>query len=867
MIKKIQESILYKWLKKWNNFDFISYIKLFKLSAFYPVFIIGSVIFLFDNLFDNYIKAVVKYMFGNYTFRMESDLIFGVFVIFAFYNFILKIRKYSIPTLNSVLIFLIINLVYFLKFKNNELYEYSHFSFTPLNTITHLSVFLESVLLLTISYKTSQKALIKENSSYFLLDDSTEISGYTDLFYRTNYANIIARHVSSTSTNVSFGIGILGDWGAGKSDFMKRIKEKLSEDQDNIIFDFNPWRLNKQDAIVEEFFTTLGKHLQPYSQSILHVIKDYSDRLFKPAKQLEFRFLNTLIDNWIEKNDIQKEYTFIDNTIKSTGKRLVIFLDDTDRLSGTEALEVLRIIRNTANFSNTFYIVGLDHNYLIEVLKKTNNFTNEAEYLKKIFQLSITLPTIRKDLFREEIEKHLFINLSSPDRASITNSLKKLNHSTFGTISPIDTPRAFLNEYILELFIDNIRDLKRFCNSFKIIFNILKDESEIQDLIILELIRNKNIEVYNLIRNRQILTIGDKTINTWVLKKDVWKDESRKLNLSEKDIVAFEKALQFIIERDYEKNQRKFNISNNFYIYFSYQLFNLISLKEFNSALNMGVDETVVIFNNFIKEEKERELLNLLYNVAEGADINQFHKIIIVLLKLWKPGTMWIEQAKNLIIVSWEVNQSKYFQNSYESHKKFILSIIEHDSIEPYVRASLINPFLRELIINPNSKIVQLFTRRELRRKIYCLFVRHLNSISSHSSITYEFYQLNDYKLKVQNNVYFIPLASKTYKDFLMSNNLLFSIYTIGVLRCYSINQETFFVFDPYLEQIFIDWQVFEKTLSMTNFENNDLERLKTIILLYLKKYFESGKNQFKISDSSDLQFVKNLLKKNIDEF
>lgn len=60
-------------------------------------------------------------------------------------------------------------------------------------------------------------------------------------------------------------------------------------------------------------------------------------------------------------------------------------------------MEVLSLIRNSANFSNTIFIVAYDRNYLVSALEKVNNYHPHA-YLEKIFQLELPLPQFERDI-------------------------------------------------------------------------------------------------------------------------------------------------------------------------------------------------------------------------------------------------------------------------------------------------------------------------------------------------------------------------------------------------------------------------------------------------------------------------------------
>ena len=257
------------------------------------------------------------------------------------------------------------------------------------------------------SYKSYENTLYKYESKFSLIEDNPSLESYTDAYNYSGYAKTIANHIISTSTKNSFGIAVIGEWGSGKSDFLLRLKENLVSSKENLILNFNPWRVNKSDAIIDEFFKSLSSTLRPYNRMIATKIKEYSTRILQNSKEAKHRLYDTIINEFITEESIDKNYDSINTAIQKTGKRIVVFIDDMDRLTGKEVMEVLRLVRNSANFANTFFIIGIDQNYIVNVLKTTNHFTNEQEYLKKIFQLVIALPKFKKEIFIDEIKKQL----------------------------------------------------------------------------------------------------------------------------------------------------------------------------------------------------------------------------------------------------------------------------------------------------------------------------------------------------------------------------------------------------------------------------------------------------------------------------
>ncbi len=855
---EVKKSKLKTWFLHWGKFNLSLYFKDFKLSTLYWLLALTAVVVLFQSPIKkllNYIiiDPVISFCPQN----VGADLVFGIYLILSIVFLIRQLSKHIVPTFNSLLFGITIIVLYLVFFKIDSTYTFYHFTSGIAENYSFASIFLISSLVIVFSYKSYLNPLEKKPSQYSLLDDYPSSEKYIDIYGRSGYAASVAKHIEGTSSDVSFAIGIIGDWGSGKSDFLIRLKAALKDNDENIIFDFNPWRVNKADAIIDEFFKALSKQLKPYNQSIANTINDYSSRVLKTARETQFKLIDALIGGWFQEDDIQERYDTINESIKATSKRIVIFIDDVDRLTGKEVMEVLRIIRNTANFANTFFVVGIDQNYIISVLKNTKDFANEEEYLKKVFQLTITLPAFKKEVFGGEIKKHLF----TPDMDETYQRRLTLALTRFGVDADATGPELFFPSFdyesLLERMIDNIRDLKRFCNSFKIVFNILKDEADLHDLIMLELIRNKSIEVYNSIRSRKILNWEMDTPNKLILDKKEWPILENQL--PEKDKESIKRAVEFLFTDTEYKNQRKLILSHNFYIYFSYQLFNLISFHDFNQVLEKEADEIVSTFQKWIEEDKEKELFKIISYLDDFEDGNSFKKIIIVLLRLWKPGTNWFDQAKQMVYFTWSWNHKKYFQSNNDQHKEFLCSILNDESIDIFIRANLAHQFLRGMIENTIQENSFFVTKKELRNIIYCLFDRYLQSDKTEPLKTLEFYYLNDYKV-VNEMVVRFPPACRRFKKYLLSNDEGLKGYVSILLRPSQFPYNGGLVLEPYIEQIFPDWKVFETKLSSTVFADTDMNRLKKIILKYLPSFFTSGRRPFKIQDKEDSAFIDNFL-------
>jgi len=773
------------------------------------------------------------------------------------------IWKQLYPTISSIISCATITIIYLVFFRFDSTYIF--FNFSGRTLINFADIFLISSLIFITSYKSYKKKLEKESSVLSFLDDSPKM--YTaDVYNRQSYAQTIVNHINATSCNNSFAIAIAGEWGSGKTNFMIRIQEELKLNvAENIVFDFNPWRVNKVDAIVEEFFKTLSSKLKPYNNSIVPKIKEYSNKVLQTSKEVHFKFLDTLINDWVHNEDIEKQYALINQAIKSTGKRLIIFVDDLDRLNGKEIMEVLRVIRSTANFANTFFIVTTDMKYITDALGKTNSFSNETEYLKKIFQLTITLPTFKKEIYKQLLEDFLLTeDLNEKEKKGIANGLKMFSEEK------VFVGLDFFNGDVIpqsnfNYLIDNIRTLKTFCNSFKIAYNILKGEVDVNDLMVLELIRTRNIEVYNLLRNKTILT-ATKYGSEFSVNEESWKAFAE--NKEQTILSDLKLAIDYLFTDSESKSPRKILRSHNSYLYFSYHLGNLISLLEFNKLIEQEEERIISKFQEWIAEKKEEELLSLLNDAEAFFDNAVFKKMAPIYLKIIGANkNVWLNKAENLIFRNRSENYNKYFEKNDSLYKDFLTTLVNDESISPFHRALVAKNFSTEYIRHFKGSDFEKelgLRKKEWQEVIYILFIQYLETkpISFHEIM--DFYICNWSDKDANERFVIYEKTRESLKKYLSENIPVFSSFFQNVVQLdpRSFNDDIFQL-AWWLKSIFNNAEEFKEKVHLLKIEDGNMKMIKEIIITNIEAYYENEENRFKISDEKERNTVLELIKRN----
>lgn len=288
----------------------------------------------------------------------------------------------------------------------------------------------------------------------------------------------------TNSPDSSFAIGISSEWGFGKTSFFDLIERNLNQNT-NIIIKINPWINHDSKSIVKDFFNALSSKLSEYNSDISPVIQKYAELLVGIGNTNLNSFLNPILKHYTQNSTAISEFELIDNAIRNLDKKLIIFIDDLDRLYKEEIIQVVKLIRNSANFGNTVFIVAYDRNYVTNAIKEINNYSPEF-FLEKIFQLEIRLPNFEDHIVQKRIFDLLSPRVTDTDRTQLLDILLNKRSSFDANVFNSGT-------------LTTLRDATRFSNSFLVAYSYLKGEIVLSDLLNLEVLRLKYPGVYKLI--------------------------------------------------------------------------------------------------------------------------------------------------------------------------------------------------------------------------------------------------------------------------------------------------------------------------------------------------------------------------------
>jgi len=297
-----------------------------------------------------------------------------------------------------------------------------------------------------------------------------------DLFNRAAFCTRIASVIKERKDSSSLILGLYGPWGDGKTSSLAMIREALSDSKDVITLNYNPWFFRSSlEAITQAFFASIaeafGREPGLDTEKLGKLLNDYGQAVPYIGKAIESLGKNL---NSVSLDEKREE---LNRIISSTDKKLVVFIDDIDRLDRREIQTIFKIVRLAADFRNTVYILAFDDLIVSDALGEayaSGSAGAGRSFLEKIIQVPLNLP--------------------SADQDTLHNMALKACETTLHSVGYNFTERAgqeFANALlaILRAEIRTPRQIKRFDNVISFACPILATEVNMFDLILLETIR------------------------------------------------------------------------------------------------------------------------------------------------------------------------------------------------------------------------------------------------------------------------------------------------------------------------------------------------------------------------------------------
>ncbi|MER2906774.1 KAP family P-loop NTPase fold protein [Morganella morganii] len=344
-----------------------------------------------------------------------------------------------------------------------------------------------------------------EDDGHYLSDEPI-ISKEQDRFGRALFANRIAETIAKSRDPSSLVIGLFGPWGDGKTSVLKMMEESLAIHERVVTIRFNPWHFPTEDALLRGFFATLADALgqEPaFKEKAAKLLESYGGILSLVSVALPGVEINPgeaakSIGESLSKVSLDQLKDQIDTLLGQSGKRIVILIDDIDRLDKDETNAIFKLVKLSASFKHTCYVLAFDDEVVAAALGERYGAGGKEAgraFLEKIIQVPLHLPPVDRVSLRQIAFEGVQYALNQAEISLNQRQVDMFSRHFVDTLEPkLKTPRI----------------AKLYTNALMFALPLVKNEVNISEFMLIEGMRVLYPKLYAAIRdNSEIFLKGE----------------------------------------------------------------------------------------------------------------------------------------------------------------------------------------------------------------------------------------------------------------------------------------------------------------------------------------------------------------------
>jgi hypothetical protein len=263
-----------------------------------------------------------------------------------------------------------------------------------------------------------------------------------------------------------FTVGLYGPWGSGKSTLLGAIKERLSEDGQVVLAEFDAWRYARSNHIIVPLLHAV--HAAAKDSGLAALQENLRRALESLVFSLSFKVGGAGVDakaardTWREGGlpALDSAFAAPFSTLREIprtldGRRVVVLIDDLDRCSPSRVVALLEAVNVVMDIDGFVFVLALDFDVLTEAIRRQfPHVERPALFVEKMVQIPFRVPPI-------DIDRPQFLDELLPDWEAHFQALPDRVRDRV-----VDMARFGLER--------NPRQLKRLLNTFGVVRRILQ---------------------------------------------------------------------------------------------------------------------------------------------------------------------------------------------------------------------------------------------------------------------------------------------------------------------------------------------------------------------------------------------------------
>lgn len=285
----------------------------------------------------------------------------------------------------------------------------------------------------------------------------------TDVLFPNNYVTAFKEYIKNCETPMT--ISIQGEWGIGKTSFVNLI---MSDEEIKKIFDFisfDVWDYSQFDMADKLPLLMLNYLCEKVSLS-----NNMLKKVIKTATSIGGKFIanKTLsdidaFDDIFNSDAIHQLSTMredFNNAVKERlnkveKEKLLIFIDNLDRVSPEKALELIEVLKTFLDSKNVVFVLAIDYDVVIKGANAKYGEEKGKVFFDKVIQLPFNMPVEYYNVDKYFEDK---INKAFPDNEVL--NIPKENKKEYLEIAKIvlgTNPRTInriINSFTITMMVD-----------------------------------------------------------------------------------------------------------------------------------------------------------------------------------------------------------------------------------------------------------------------------------------------------------------------------------------------------------------------------------------------------------------------------
>ncbi len=335
--------------------------------------------------------------------------------------------------------------------------------------------------------------------------------GLIDDLQRSKFARYLLDVIRRVDAAEGAVVGLEGAWGTGKTWVLRQIQVVSAEAPgDELVFiNFNPWMVSGAadlvNALLQQIAAQFGENKRSpraFAAKVVEGVGRYAKALtaikyLAPAVSVVVPGAGLVLEAVAEvaqrttdiadpvsgtidpsqnkkpAASLQTLRADLDALLRKSKRRIVVVVDDLDRITPTEMASMTQAIKAVANFPNVIYVLAYARETVAHALETALDVKDGAAFLEKVVQHEVELPPVPA----RRLQAHAVDRL----RASIPELV----------LSPHETADLEFALPIAASLMQTPRDVARLHTRLSIVLPALAGEVNLADITVAEAIRLK----------------------------------------------------------------------------------------------------------------------------------------------------------------------------------------------------------------------------------------------------------------------------------------------------------------------------------------------------------------------------------------